>query len=81
MDSVAAHVILASEEPFREDTRAKVEAENDGKIAKVVWLGNKVSRKAYNSMAVFFSGGEHAIQASSSRILFSGRRIGIHKYT
>lgn len=63
MDSVAAHVILTPQGSLREDARARLEAENDVKIAKIVWLSNKLSRKAYGSMAVFFSSGEDAVQA------------------
>jgi hypothetical protein len=72
MDSVAARAILKPDGSLREDARANLEEENDVKIAKIVWLSNRESRKAYGSMAVFFTKGEQAAEVLQSGFFIAG---------
>jgi hypothetical protein len=66
VDNVAARAILKPDGTVREEAVPSLEEENDVKIAKIVGLNKKESRKAYGSMAVYFVRGEQTAEALQS---------------
>ena len=55
VDNVSRLAILNRDGSLQTDIAERLGEENNTSIAKVVWLSNKESNKAYGSMAVYFT--------------------------
>lgn len=60
IDNVPTAAILTPVGRDREDAVTKIEMENKVKIAKLAWLSGRDTDRAYGSMVVYFTRGEHA---------------------